>query len=140
MAYNIAIFYYRNQRVPCQTRILCIGNERSPVNWEPGAVNIPVLGSYPCPILVSTLSNFITEFPVNRWPFVANAKNAGLTRYSPVPVIKYYNVISHLTSWRRKIFHGQNFIRFWKYHSVTSLHGFLWDRNLKSLINIIKIF
>jgi hypothetical protein len=27
-----------------------------------------------------------------------------------------------------KVFHGQDFIRFWKYHYVTSLHGFLWDR------------
>jgi hypothetical protein len=33
-----------------------------------------------------------------------------------------------------KVFHGQDFIRFWKYHYVTSLHGFLWDRLLKGKI------
>jgi hypothetical protein len=37
-----------------------------------------------------------------------------------------------------KVFHGQDFIRFWKYHYVTSLHGFLWDRHLKSLISVRK--
>jgi hypothetical protein len=33
-----------------------------------------------------------------------------------------------------KVFHGQHFIRFWKYHYVKSLHGFLWDRHLINTI------
>jgi hypothetical protein len=33
-----------------------------------------------------------------------------------------------------KVFHGQDFIRFWKYHYVKSLHGFLWDRHLINTI------
>ena len=33
-----------------------------------------------------------------------------------------------------KVFHGQDFIRFWKYHYVTSLHGILWDRHLRKIL------
>ena len=39
-----------------------------------------------------------------------------------------------------KVFHGQNFIRFWKYHYVTSLHVFLWYRHLIQKLSISCLF
>jgi hypothetical protein len=46
-------------------------------------------------------------------------------------IIKFEKDILCVNCTWPKVFHRQDFISFWKYHYVTSLHGFVWDRHLK---------